>query len=396
MELDTLVVLLFDMTLKGAVLITMALLVTRLRLIHSPAWRSLVWTGMLTALLALPFASVLLPELRMPGLPALDQKISQGLRADANGPAMSVPGQAHVVMDEQNLIRITPSNILRVVPDTRAPSTTPPVGSVSLWILLFYTFGVCLVVRRIHESYRSMQHMQETILSDRRSRLNDRLSLWTARMGIKRPIAIGFSEAVTVPAQAGLKHPCILSPVTMFQASEEKLDAVIAHELAHVARQDLRWNFIVQVVRILYWFHPLVHLAYRRFLDAREEVCDEMAVAVLGNMRSYATTLLDVAAGLSRPSPIMAALGMVRTPHVLDRVERILTMDGRIPLSLTQRKSCSERRIKPQNVRISRGHSKSIIWACWPNGRIKQRKRKFLTFVRLPIIPKVPAPETRL
>ena len=93
MELDTLVVLLFDMTLKGAVLITMALLVTRLRLIHSPAWRSLVWTGMLTALLALPFASVLLPELRMPGLPALDQKISQWLRADANGPTMSVPGR---------------------------------------------------------------------------------------------------------------------------------------------------------------------------------------------------------------------------------------------------------------------------------------------------------------
>ena len=300
MELDTLVVLLFNMILKGAVLITMALLVTRLRLIHSPAWRSLVWTGMLTALLALPFASVLLPELRMPGLPALDQKISQWLRADANGPAMSVPGQAHVVMDEQNLIRITPSNILRVVPDTRAPLTTPPVGSVSLWILLFSTLGVCLVVRRIHESYRSMQLMQETILSDRRSRLNDRLSLWTARMGIKRPIAIGFSEAVTVPALAGLKHPCILSLVTMFQASEEKLDAVIAHELAHVARQDLRWNFIVQVVRILYWFHPLVHLAYRRFLDAREEVCDEMAVAVLGYMRSYATTLLDVAAGLSR------------------------------------------------------------------------------------------------
>jgi beta-lactamase regulating signal transducer with metallopeptidase domain len=254
---------------------------------------------LLTALLALPLAPVLLPELRMPGLPALDQKISQWLRADANGPAMSVPGQAHVVMDEQNLIRITPSNILRVVPDTRAPSTTPPVGSVSLWILLFYTLGVCLVVRRIHESTRSMQHMQETILSDRRSRLNDRLYLWTARMGIKRPIAIGFSEAVTVPALAGLKHPCILIPVTMFQASEEKLDAVIAHGLAHGARQDLRWTFIVQILRILYWFHPLVHLVYRRFLDAREEVCDEMAVAVLGNMRRDATTLLDVAAPLT-------------------------------------------------------------------------------------------------
>ena len=68
--------LLFDMTLKGAILITMALLVTRLRLIHSPAWRSLVWTGLLTALLALPLAPVLLPELRMPGLLWIRKSVS--------------------------------------------------------------------------------------------------------------------------------------------------------------------------------------------------------------------------------------------------------------------------------------------------------------------------------
>ena len=138
-------------------------------------------------------------------------------------------------------------------------------------------------------------------------------------MGITRPRAIGFSEAVTVPALAGLKHPCILFPVTMFQASEEKLDSVIAHELAHVVRQDLRWNFIVQVVRILYWFHPLVHLAHRRFLDAREEVCDEMAVAGLGNMRSYPTTLLDVESTVGKGTVFKLSLPVMQPDKEMER-----------------------------------------------------------------------------
>ena len=101
---------------------------------------------------------------------------------------------------------------------------------------------------------------------------------------------------------------------------------VLAHELAHVRRGDLLWSGLAGLVRGLFFFHPLVWLAHREALVAREAACDALALRASGARPSeYGRILLDIAAGGPERSPRWAAtLGMAGPAGSLKR--RLMAM----------------------------------------------------------------------
>ena len=75
----------------------------------------------------------------------------------------------------------------------------------------------------------------------------------------------------------------------------EALEAVIAHELAHVRRLDLWVNLLQRVVETLFFYHPAVWWISRQLRQEREMCCDEMAVAATGERLAYVEALELVA-----------------------------------------------------------------------------------------------------
>jgi bla regulator protein blaR1 len=80
---------------------------------------------------------------------------------------------------------------------------------------------------------------------------------------------------------------------------------VILHELSHIKRRDLAWGWPIEIARIVYFFHPLVHwVAYQLRLE-RELACDQLAMSRSGNSAAdYAQTLVQVVSHASEPAAL--------------------------------------------------------------------------------------------
>ena len=138
------------------------------------------------------------------------------------------------------------------------------------------------------------------------------------------------SDRVSVPVTVNWLRPRILLPLEWRQWDPDKLDAVLAHETAHVRRVDALIAALAGLNRSLFWFHPLAWMLERKLALLAEQACDEACVAQLGDREQYARLLLDMAAVVDRSQGRLRrhALTMAASSHIRRRIDAILT-EGR-------------------------------------------------------------------
>ena len=141
------------------------------------------------------------------------------------------------------------------------------------------------------------------------------------RMGIARIIRYCQSIHVDVPLVAGWLRPVLLLPISAITGlTQPQLEAVIAHELAHIRRYDAFVNVFQVAVETLLFYHPAVWWLGKRIRTEREHCCDDAAVALCGSPFVYARALARLAENRQSPKFAMALDG---SPLVA-RVARLL------------------------------------------------------------------------
>jgi beta-lactamase regulating signal transducer with metallopeptidase domain len=126
------------------------------------------------------------------------------------------------------------------------------------------------------------------------------------RMRIRLPVRLCESALVEVPTVIGWLRPVVLLPVsTLAGLSPAQLEALLAHELAHVRRFDYLVNLIQTFAETLLFYHPAVWWVSHRMRVEREDSCDDVAVAVCGDAVGYARALAELE-GLRSISPTLA------------------------------------------------------------------------------------------
>jgi len=145
------------------------------------------------------------------------------------------------------------------------------------------------------------------------------------KMGFERVIRYCECDRVDAPAAFGWLRPVVLLPVRALSGlTEEQIEAVIAHELAHIRRLDCFVNLFQIAVETLLFYHPAVWWVSQRIRIAREHCCDDEAVALCGDAVNYARALTLMAEWRTAPPLMMAAN---RSP-LSQRVVRLLGLDG--------------------------------------------------------------------
>jgi bla regulator protein BlaR1 len=114
------------------------------------------------------------------------------------------------------------------------------------------------------------------------------------RMGFKHGTALLTTKELASPISWGLMRPVILLNERAVEASGEA-EAIIAHELAHVARLDWAKLLLARVATALFWFNPLVWLLAREAHQLREETADDAVLASNIADTDYAELLVGVA-----------------------------------------------------------------------------------------------------
>jgi beta-lactamase regulating signal transducer with metallopeptidase domain len=146
------------------------------------------------------------------------------------------------------------------------------------------------------------------------------------RMGFKHGTALLTSNELASPISWGLMRPVILLNARAVEASGEA-EAIIAHELAHVARMDWVKLLLARVATALFWFNPLVWLLAREAHQLREEAADDAVLAADIADTDYAQLLVGVARH-ECPGLLLGAHGVAPSKSSLARrVTRVL--DGK-------------------------------------------------------------------
>jgi len=115
------------------------------------------------------------------------------------------------------------------------------------------------------------------------------------RLHVAGRVAAFESAAIAVPAVIGWMKPVLLVPASAIGGlSPDQLEAILAHEIAHVRRHDYLVNLLQTVVETLLFYHPAVWWVSRRIRIEREHCCDDLAAALCGDPVRYARALADL------------------------------------------------------------------------------------------------------
>lgn len=143
------------------------------------------------------------------------------------------------------------------------------------------------------------------------------------RMGFKHGTALLVSDDLSSPISWGVMRPVILLSSEAADAHGEA-EAIIAHELAHVARLDWVKLLLSRVTVALFWFNPLVWLLAREAHQLREEAADDAVLASNIEDTEYARLLVGIARHECR-GLLIGAHGVAPAKNSLTRrVQRVL------------------------------------------------------------------------
>lgn len=141
------------------------------------------------------------------------------------------------------------------------------------------------------------------------------------QLGISRAIRYCQCKWLQAPAVIGWFRPVVFLPATALTGlTEEQLQSVIAHELAHIRRLDAFVNVFQVLVETVLFYHPAVWWLNKKIRAEREHCCDEIAVSACGNAVEYARALTLMEEW--RAAPMLAAAA--NAGSLRERISRVL------------------------------------------------------------------------
>jgi beta-lactamase regulating signal transducer with metallopeptidase domain len=210
---------------------------------------------------------------------------------------------------------------------TSVPSSSRTFDSVRIepWLpmlLLTWICGVAVLSLRLVSGWVWVQRMKSHGTSPVEDGWDVIASRLCRRLHIARTVRLLRSTLVEVPTVIGWLKPVILLPASALSGLHpHQLEAILAHELAHIRRHDYLVNLLQAVVETLLFYHPAVWWLSHRIRTERENCCDDLAVNLCGDPLTYAQALADLE-GLrgSTGRFVMAATGA----SLVQRVRRLL------------------------------------------------------------------------
>jgi beta-lactamase regulating signal transducer with metallopeptidase domain len=190
-------------------------------------------------------------------------------------------------------------------------------------VVLLWLAGAALMLLRHAGGLRVVAALERSPCRPLPPAWQQRLDELRGALGITRTVAVRLSEDVLAPCAARVLRPVIWVPLSLLtRTPADQLEALLAHELAHIARKDWLWNGVQCVIESLLFFHPAAWWLGRRIRQEREQACDDLAVAACGDPLALAEAL----AALERerqPCPRLALAA--RGGPLLKRIRRLLS-----------------------------------------------------------------------
>jgi beta-lactamase regulating signal transducer with metallopeptidase domain len=328
---------------RTLVIAAVAGLVTFIVGVKNLSLRLSIWKSVVCAALAMPILAACLPPLQVSvPVPGRIQRIFEG---GVKAQVPSVDLAVHSVSTASRIAAASPAPVIarHMIPsndasrphDSYTPSARISRSSIELAIYAggasFLAFRFLLgwyLSRKLRQASRVIHDIGVT------ARFRARCSAAQLR-ALPR---FAESDRLAVPLTCGVVRPAVLLPADWRTWDVEKLDAVLTHEISHVARRDALSERLALLHRSIFWFSPLAWWLPRCVADLAEEASDEAALAAGAEPTKYAEILLGFLEDLNSASwrARWQGVAMAEAGSAEKRLNRIL--NGRTVMSMKQGK----------------------------------------------------------
>lgn len=209
--------------------------------------------------------------------------------------------------------------------DTFASLPAMPEGALP-WIVAAWAAGAGFLALRMACGLWWVRRLRARSLPDHDG-WQARVDALAHRLGLRRDVSLRIVADGDTPLSAGWWTPVVLLPAALaLRMPTHLLEALLAHELAHIRRHDYLVNLLQGVVEVLLFYHPVTWWLSRRIRIEREQVADDVAATALGEPRRLAIALsqLDRYA-VSYPTFAQAAHG----GQLMSRIQQLVRPDRR-------------------------------------------------------------------
>ena len=289
--------LLFKVTL----ILALALAGTRLARHSRAAVRHVLLAASFAALLMLPIASVVVPDVQI-AMPAAVQEVIS-------------PVDIEPIVETAPAVTARPGGT--VVPSRMSQYLSLSVVLGGVWVagVIAFLFPVMAGLWQVRSLRRSSLPWADGRIA---------AEMIAREAGIRRPVDVLLHQSLAGPMTCGVLRPAVVLPRDAESWAEEDLRRALVHELAHVRRCDWASQVLARIAAALYWFHPIVWVAWRQLSLEAERACDDAVLLSSADPSiAYADQLVGLAERLSTISN-QPHLAMANRSDLARRVVAVL------------------------------------------------------------------------
>lgn len=228
--------------------------------------------------------------------------------------------QAGMTFDRKQILPVRHANRTYLQQQFTAEDETAPVTPYN-WLVQAWFLGVLLFSARTAGGVLLLESLRRREAVEVCEELLQRCLRVQRRIGLRRLVHYCESVQLDAPAVIGWLRPVVLLPFSAISGlSTMQLEAVIAHELAHVQRHDAFVNLFQVAVESVLFYHPAVWWLSKRIRLEREHCCDDVAIGACGSAYEYALALTMMEEWRATPALALA----VNQGSLALRVRRLL------------------------------------------------------------------------
>jgi len=241
------------------------------------------------------------------------------------------PSETRIALSAEASPRVTAA----ASPASGGAAKNRNVSAARIFIALYFAIA-SLLLSRLFIGWLLGRRLIRSSQPIRDPRASLSLSLRAFPGGLSETPLLAESQAVTVPVTLGVMRPVILLPADWREWESDKLNAVLAHELSHIGRNDALTQRLSKLHRAIYWFSPLAWWLDRELARLAEEASDEAALASGTDRERYAEMLLRFFEAIRAASGRVwwQGVSMAAGGDAAKRVDRILSWKGAVTMRL--------------------------------------------------------------
>lgn len=193
------------------------------------------------------------------------------------------------------------------------------------WLVACWAAGAGALSLRMFAGLYWVARLRQRAWADSASTWQVSANRLAVRLGLRGTVPVRLSNDTATPLAVGWWRPMVLLPASLaLHMPASLLEALIAHELAHIRRHDYLVNLLQGVAETLLFYHPVVWWLSRRIRNERELIADALAANALGDSRRLALALSELDRSFDTPTPSPCFAPAAQGGQLMSRIQHLL------------------------------------------------------------------------